>query len=123
MNRTFCAILALLGSLVTANAATLLPNGKQTFIDQNGAPLAGGTVTFYIPGTTTLKTTWQDSAQTIANTNPITLGIDGTAIIYGSGCYRQIVKGSTGNTIWDQPTCDISSTSLIWGGHSSGTAN
>jgi hypothetical protein len=119
----FFAILALLGSLVTAQAATLLPNGKQTFINANGAPLALGTVTMYVPGTTTAKTTWQDSAQTIQNTNPITLGIDGTAVIYGSGCYRQIVKDASGSTIWDQPTCDVSSTSLIWAGHSSGTAN
>jgi hypothetical protein len=42
-----------------ANAATLLPNGKQQFLSSNGAPLAGGTIQFYIPGTTTPKDTWQ----------------------------------------------------------------
>lgn len=123
MVRSFLATLALLASLVTAQAATLLPNGKQTFVNANGAPLAGGSVTFYIPGTTTLKTTWKDSAQTIQNTNPVALDIAGTAIIYGSGCYRQIVKDSGGNTIWDQPTCDTASTALIWAGRSGGTAN
>jgi microcystin-dependent protein len=112
-----------LGSLVTANAATLLPNGKQQFFDANGHPLAGGSVTFSVPGTTTPKSTWQNSGQTTLNTNPILLDINGSAVIYGSGCYRQIVKDSGGNTIWDQPTCDTSSTSLIWAGQSGGVAN
>jgi microcystin-dependent protein len=119
----FFASLALLGSLVTADAATLLPNGKQQFFDANGNPLAGGSVTFYIPGTSTLKTTWQNSAQTIANTNPINLDIAGSAIIYGAGCYREVVKDSASNTIFDQPTCDTSSTNLIWAGTSSGSIN
>jgi microcystin-dependent protein len=121
---SFALILtAFLGQVTPSLAATLLPPGKQTFINANGAPLAQGTVTFYTPGTTTPKATWQDAAQTILNTNPVNLDISGQAIIYGSGCYRQIVKDSSGNTIWDQPTCDTSSTSLIWAGHSGGTAN
>jgi microcystin-dependent protein len=120
----FFATLALLlsyGGL--ASAATLLPNGKQQFFDANGKPLAGGAVTFSIPGTTTAKQTWQDAAQTILNTNPVALDVNGSAVIYGAGCYRQIVKDSGGNTIWDQPTCDTSSTNLIWAGQSTGTAN
>jgi microcystin-dependent protein len=123
MIRTSWATLALLGSLVTANAATLLPNGKQQFFDANGNPLSGGSVSFYIPGTTTLKNTWQNSTQTTLNTNPIILDIAGSAVIYGAGCYREVVKDSASNTIYDQPTCDTSSTNLIWAGTSSGTAN
>ncbi|MGN8022252.1 hypothetical protein ACTJJ7_16235 [Phyllobacterium sp. 22229] len=84
--------------------AALLPNAKQFFVDANGAPLAGGAVNFYVPGTTTPKDTWQDAAGTILNTNPVILDSSGRAVIYGSGSYRQIVKDSLGNTIWDQNT-------------------
>lgn len=80
----------------------LLPNGKQSFFDNNGDPLAGGTVTFYIPGTTTEKDTWQDRDQSALNTNPVVLDAGGRAVIWGSGAYRQVVKDSLGNLIWDQ---------------------
>lgn len=82
--------------------ATFLPNAKQYFTDPNGLPLAGGSVYFYVPATTTPKNTWQDAAQTILNTNPVVLDASGTAIIFGTGDYRQIVKDAAGNTIWDQ---------------------
>lgn len=119
------AFAAIIGLLLTAQAfaATLLPNGKQTFIDSNGRPLAGGAVYFYVPGTTTAKQTWQDSGQTVLNTNPVTLDSAGRAIIYGSGAYRQIVKDRLGNTIWDQVTADTSSSQMSWGGTAGGTAN
>jgi hypothetical protein len=103
--------------------ATLLPNGKQTFVDANGNPVVAGSVYFYIPGTTTAKNTWQDSGQTILNTNPVVLDSAGRAIIYGSGSYRQVVKDSLGNTIWDQVTADTSSGSSSWAGTSAGTVN
>lgn len=69
-------------------------------------PLAFGTVTFYIPNTTTPKDTWQDEAQTILNTNPIALDAAGRAVIWGSGSYRQIVKDVNNNLIWDKVTTD-----------------
>jgi hypothetical protein len=107
--------------------ATLLPNGKQQFIDANGSPLVGGSVTFYIPNTSTLKNTWQDAGQTILNTNPVILDSRGQAVIYGSGQYRQLVKDASGNTIWDQLTQDVYAlipTSIpIWCGTLTGTAN
>lgn len=84
--------------------ATLLANGKTQFIDNNGAPLVNGTVGFYVQATLTPKSTWQDSGQTILNTNPITLDSRGQAIIWGSGVYRQIVQDALGNVIWDQLT-------------------
>src|ERR1700743_2337405 len=88
--------------------ASLLPNGKQQFIDLNGAPLVGGTVTFYIPETSTFKDTWQDPEQTILNTNPIVLDDRGQALIYGSGQYRQVLRDADANLIWDQLTSDYS---------------
>lgn len=103
--------------------ATLLPTGEQTFFDANGKPLSGGTVTFYIPGTTTAKDTWQDSGQTTLNSNPVVLDSAGRAIIYGAGAYRQVVKDSAGNLIWDQLTADTSSSQISWSGTSTGSAN
>src|SRR5882724_6614998 len=84
--------------------AAILPLGETQFFDDNGDPLSDGTVTFYVPQTTTFKTTWQDALQAVPNSNPVLLDAAGRAIIYGSGQYRQIVKDSDGNTIWDQLT-------------------
>lgn len=79
-----------------------LPPGKQTFVDDDGHPLAGGLLHHYIPGTDTRKTTWQDYDQTAANTNPIELDERGQAIIYGNGRYRQVLQDADGVEIWDR---------------------
>jgi hypothetical protein len=89
-------------------SATLLSNAEQQFFDSNGKPLAGGSVYFYIPNTTTYKNTWQDSAQTILNTNPVILDAAGRAIIWGNGTYRQVVYDQFGNLVWDRITQDSS---------------
>lgn len=85
-------------------AATLLANARQQFIDINGNPLVGGFVYFYVVGTLIPQDTWQDSAQTLLNTNPVVLDSRGQATIYGSGTYRQVLQDSRGNTIWDGVT-------------------
>lgn len=103
--------------------ATLLPPGKQQFLDSVGSPLASGLVYFWVPNTTTPKDTWQDSGQLVLNTNPIVLDGSGEAIIYGSGTYRQAVYDSSGNLIWDQLTASTDTGGLAWGGTSSGSAN
>jgi hypothetical protein len=82
--------------------ASQLPNGKQQFLDATGTPLVAGTVTHYVPGTTTPKNTYQDTAGTVLNTNPVVLDAAGEALIRGTGSFRQIVKDVLGNTIWDQ---------------------
>ena len=91
-------------SFVFAQNAAILPPAKTTFLDSNGKPLTGGKVNFYIPSTTTPKTTWQDQAATIPNANPVVLDSAGRAIILGSGNYRQVVYDKYGNLIWDQVT-------------------
>jgi hypothetical protein len=103
-----------------AQTASLLPNGKQQFLDANGKPLTSGTVDFYVPSTTTRKTTWQNSGETISNTNPVVLDAGGRAIIYGDGIYRQVVKDRNGNLIWDQLTSSSGSSS---GGGSTATGD
>ncbi len=100
------------------STAAILPQGKQQFLDNNGNPLSSGKVYFYIPNTTTFKTTWQDAAETIANTNPVTLDAGGRAIIYGAGTYRQIVKNSANTTIFDAVTASAGT-----GGGTTGTGD
>jgi hypothetical protein len=102
--------------LGSALAGSLLPNGEQTFVDQNGAPYSAGSVYFYIPSTLTPKTTWSNPGQTVVNSNPVVLDSAGRAIIYGAGSYRQILKDVNGNTIWDQLTQAIGSGGTIING-------
>lgn len=107
-------------------ATTLLPPGKQCFAGASGA-LAGGSVYFYYPSTTTFKQTFQDSTQTTLNTQPIILDSNGCAIIYGVGVYRQVVYTGADNTttlFFDQLTTDTSAfNSVFWASLSGGTAN
>jgi hypothetical protein len=86
--------------------------------------LAGGNVFFYIPNTTTFKQTWQNSTQTVLNTNPVTLDANGCATIYGTGIYRQVLQDSIGNTVWDKLTTDTSAQqNVFWAGIAGGTPN
>lgn len=87
-----------------AQNAAILPPAKTTFVDQNGKPLTLGKVEFYIPGTSTRKTTWQDADATIPNTNPVNLDSAGRALILGNGAYRQVVRDRNNNVVWDQVT-------------------
>ena len=97
------------GSQVLAQTASILPLGVTQFFDNNGDPLAGGKVYNYIPGTTTFKTTWQDSAEVTANANPVILDSAGRAKIYGQGAYRQIVRKSNNDLVWDAVTSSTGS--------------
>lgn len=121
----------LLSSMVIANthfayaqSASLLPNAVQQFFTNDGKPLTSGTVTTYIPNTTTLKTTWQDSGKVTPWANPLTLNAAGRPPgdlgIYGDGSYRQQVKDRLGNIIWDRVT---SSTGTSSGGGPSATGD
>lgn len=100
---------------------SLLPNAKQQFFGPNGVPLSGGNVFLYIPTTTTYKASWQDSAGTILNPQPIPLDANGECIIWGAGLYRQQVFDVNGNLIWDQVTssaassADLGSTTIPYG--------
>lgn len=84
--------------------------------------LAGGTVGMFIPGTLTVKQTYQNASGTILNSNPIKLDSNGCAIIYGSGTYRQILSDSLGNVVWDQPT-SVAPVNPYFAGNAGGTAN
>ncbi|VWD60999.1 putative exported phage protein [Burkholderia aenigmatica] len=95
--------------------ASILPNGKTQFIDASGKPLVGGTVTFYLPGTTTKKDTYQDAALTQPNTNPVVLDSKGQATIWGNGSYRQVTQDVFGAVIWDQVISAATSSDALAG--------
>lgn len=67
--------------------------GVQQVLDDNGDPLAAGKVTFYEPGTTTLKDTYTEADLATANTNPVILDSNGrpdnaTGAIWLNGEYK-----------------------------------
>jgi hypothetical protein len=79
------------------------------FTDASGNPLASGTVTVYLAGTTTLSNTWQDRGQLTLNTNPINLDANGSALIWLDPAltYKFLAKDSTGATVSGYPVDNI----------------
>lgn len=88
--------------------ADLFPNAKLHFDNATGSPLVGGKLYTYAAGTNTNKTTWQDSAGTVTNTNPIILDARGECTAYGSGVYKFVLKDSLDNTVWTQDNVSVS---------------
>lgn len=95
------------------SSATLLPNGEQMFIDANGAPYAGGFVYMYVVGTTTFKDTYQDTAATILNQNPVPLDSAGRCVMFGVGDYRQVLTDANSGEIWDRVVSGLLPASAI----------
>lgn len=87
-------------------------NPQPQFCDANGVPMAGGTIDTYIVGTDTRKDVWVDAQQTALQTNPIVLDAAGRCLMYGDGDYRLVLKDSSGNLIWDQPSTTIVSAAM-----------
>ena len=106
----------------------LIQKGKCQFLDGSGNPLAGGSVTFYTPGTTTFKATYTDQGLTTQNPNPVVLDGNGEAVIWGTGLYTQIVQDANGNQIWSATGAaplsseDIQSGAVLFG-LDTGTSN
>lgn len=130
--KIFAAALALATLLTPVAAlanATTLPNGKTQFFDGTGVPLANGQVFFFIAGTSTPATTWQDPAQSIQNPNPVILDSNGMAVIWGAGNYREVVLSAAGALIWDQQTnqlagvVDEQNSAYQWGSLATGNNN
>ena len=71
--------------------------------DANGNPLNGGQLFFYEPGTTTLKTVYQDLELTTAHANPVVADSAGRwDPIYLDGSYKVVLKNSSDVTIWTE---------------------
>lgn len=102
--------------------ATILPTARTVFLDANDIPLSGGKVYMFVPpNTTTPKTTWQDATGSVANSHPIILDSDGSALIYGSGQYLQKVYDADDNLIYTGLTQDVYG--LIINGNNTFTGN
>lgn len=86
------------------------------FNDASGNPLAFGSVTVYLAGTTTLANTYQDKALTVANTNPVNLDANGECLFWvdGAAQYKFLLTtglDGTGATVSGWPVDDISGAS------------
>ncbi len=75
---------------------------RTQFMDANGEPLTGGSVTTYVPGTTTPLTTYQDPNAAAQNDNPVTLDSLGSAAFWANRLVRMIVRDADGNQLYDQ---------------------
>jgi hypothetical protein len=111
--------------------ASLLHSKEYQFQADDGTPLNGGLVYFYVTGTTTAKNTYTTEALSVANANPVVLDADGRSAnaIWISGRYRRIVKTSAGATIADDdpiedsvPSSDFQDAAPTWAGTAGGTA-
>lgn len=84
--------------------ATFAPRAKWHEEKSDGTPAAGYKVFFYEPGTTTKKTTYTTTNQTVANTNPVILDSDGNANVCLDGRYKVVFAPDTDS---DPPTSPI----------------
>lgn len=74
---------------------------SDTFFDDNGKPLSGGSIYFYETATTTPQPTYSDDALVTANTNPVVLDSAGRAgnVFLLPLDYKVIIKSAAGVTI------------------------
>ncbi len=91
---------------------TLLANIGTQFFDDNGDPLAGGKINFYVTGTTTNQNTYSDRALASENTNPVVLDAAGrlTSDVYLDPdlLYKVVITDSSDVTIDTQDGDGIS---------------
>lgn len=77
-------------------------NPRPQFFDGSGDPIPGGKLFIYDSGTTTLKTSYVDVNQSVANTNPIILDADGRVpSIFFDGSARVVLRDADDVLIWD----------------------
>lgn len=79
------------------------------FFDAYGNPLASGTLTVYVAGTTTPTDTWQDRSLTSLNTNPIVLNAAGRCTMWldPSVTYKFLLKDVNGVTQSGYPVDNV----------------
>lgn len=80
--------------------ASLLPEGKQKYFNNEGVPMVGGKVYTYDAGTTTPRATFSDAAGLVANPWPVILDARGEATIFWSGAYKVTLTDSMDVPIW-----------------------
>ena len=83
--------------------SALMPQAKQQYFSNAGAPLVGGKVYTYAAGTTTPLATYTDASGSTPNTNPVILDSRGEAsIFFGTASYKIVLKDAADATIWTQ---------------------
>lgn len=81
-------------------AGTVAPFWYHQFLDNNGDPLASGTIETFLAGTSTPVATYQDAALSVSNGTTITLDSAGRARIFLDALsYKFVVKNSAGATV------------------------
>ena len=92
----------------------LAPLPKMQFIDDNGNPLAGGTVSTYAAGTSTPIVTYADFNGT-ANANPIILDSGGRANIWldSNTSYKFVIASNLGVTLYTVDNINNAVTSMV----------
>lgn len=80
--------------------ANVAPPGLNQFFDNNGDPLALGSISTFDVGTSTPRLTWSDAAETVPNNPVITLDAAGRAQIFYRGNYKLVCKDAGGATLW-----------------------
>lgn len=100
---------------MTTGIIPIIP--KQRFVNENGKPLSGGSVTVYLAGTTALATSFQDEALTIANQNPVILDSYGCCDLWldPSTRYKLQLADANGRLIPGWPVDNIPGTSDVVG--------
>jgi hypothetical protein len=93
----FLVVFAVYGSAEATTRALQFDILLAGLMDDDGAPLASGTVYFYAAGTTDAKNVWSEKAKTNAYTSR-TLDSSGRVQCYGDGLYKIIIKKSDGTT-------------------------
>ncbi len=84
--------------------STILGGPKPQFFDGNGVPLGGGTVEFFVAGTSTPLDSFTDSSGLTANTNPVLLNSRGEPpnglYAIDSVGYKIVLKDQIGAVLW-----------------------
>lgn len=79
---------------------SLAPFPQLQFFTNNGLPASGGTVTTYLPNTTTLVATYNSEDGSVFNANPLTLNSAGRCSIWIDQDVQLLIKDSDGNQIY-----------------------
>lgn len=97
-----CIFIALIALFVHSSAYAALyiaPEVQEQ--DDAGEPCTGCLLYFYSPGTSTPKSTYQDSGLATPHTNPVVADSAGRfSPIYLDGAYKVVLKDADGVTIW-----------------------
>lgn len=88
--------------------ANLTPLPRFYEVDANGAPLAGGKLLSYEPGTLVPKATYTTQTGAVANPNPVLLGADGRADVWLEGAYRLILTDAQDVQVYDVDNVNVS---------------